>query len=218
MCALAQSRARRADERFLSLPGGFAGVRWDTTFSAAYFISGDSLCSVEWQWGAAPTVLSRLPEGMAVADWWFNPDSACWQLLTIVWQSESDHDYYSKYFGELWQISRDDTLWRRIRSDTLSCSDEACTQWEAADGPLGSRVRMIRWESLASSSGSAALTDESEHWTDHAPSGHCGAVLIPSLSGPMVLDLESQTTLRSLPWNSEGVHWVKAPRGPPSPR
>lgn len=279
--------SRGADELFLSLPSGFVGVRWDTTFSAAYFISGDSLCSVEWQWEAAPTVLSRLPEGMAVADWWFNPDSACWQLLTIVWQSESDHDYYSKYFGELWQRSRDGALWRRIRSDTLGCADEACTQWEAADGPLGSRVRMIGWESLASSGGSAALTDEaarldtstvrllrpeddeedwyylpsqrsshhgigfrtdreggtqisgpyftvdldlrskrlirthgdeSERWTYRALSEHCGAMLIPSLSGPLVLDLESETTVLSLPWNSEEVLWIRAPRKPHSPR
>jgi hypothetical protein len=140
--------ARNRDELFLTLPGGFGGVRWDTTFTSAYFLSGDSLCLVEWKWGATPRVVTRLPAGVQAADWWFNPDSSCWQAVRILWQSEADHDYYSTYFGELWQCSRDGARWRRVRADTLDCADLHCTQWNARNGPLGRRLSMILWDDL----------------------------------------------------------------------
>ena len=53
--------SRRSDDLFLALPGDFKDVRWDTTFSAAVFRSGDSLYRVDWKVGARPRAMGRLP-------------------------------------------------------------------------------------------------------------------------------------------------------------
>jgi hypothetical protein len=143
---------RGLDRLFLSLPddGGFGGVRWDTTFSNVFFRSGDSLFRAPWRWGARPKLITRLPKSHGEESWWFNPDSACWQMIRILGETEADHPYYSRYFGELWQSSRDGSNWRRVKIDSLDCEDETCEQWRWSDGTLlGRQAPAVTPEDLA---------------------------------------------------------------------
>jgi hypothetical protein len=71
--------SRRTDVLFLTLPGGFDGVRWDTTFSVAWFSSGLELYRVDWKLGAKPVRIGPLPRVDELQGWWFNPDSSRWQ-------------------------------------------------------------------------------------------------------------------------------------------
>lgn len=143
--------SRRKDTLFLSLPGGFEGVRWDTTLGRAYFGSGDSLYLVQWRLGAKPRWVTKLPSGHR--HWWFNPDSACWQTLRVLGQPETDDPDYDRYGGELWQSSRDRATWRLIRADSVDLVDSDNDRWQWADGSsLGREASVTTLEDLASES------------------------------------------------------------------
>jgi hypothetical protein len=143
--------ARGVDTLFLSLAGEFGAVRWDTTYKNVYFRSGDSLYRAAWRVGSLPHVISKLPTGRGDDSWWFNPDRQCWQLLRILGETESDHPYYARYWGELWQASRDGSSWRRLKVDSLDCADEDCQKWNWSDGTrLGRESPAVTMDSLAS--------------------------------------------------------------------
>ena len=72
------------DALFLANAGGFDELRWDTTFSTAWYRSGKRLYAVDWKRGAKPRSICRLPGVKGLVDWWFNPDSACWQYGSAV--------------------------------------------------------------------------------------------------------------------------------------
>ena len=141
--------SRGTDERFLSLTGGFGGVRWDTTFRSVFFSSGDSLYHVDWRLGAKPRLITRLPAGSG--PWWFNPDSGCWQALRVMGQPEMGDPFYNRYGGELWQSTRDGGTWRRLRSDSLDLVDQDNDRWQWSDGSrLGSEAPVVTLDDLAS--------------------------------------------------------------------
>ena len=110
-----------SDTLFLALPGDFEGVRWDTPLTTAFFSSGRSLYRVEWKVGAAPKLIGQLPEVQGGRDWWFNPDSSCWQYATL--RGIGPEADPSRYWCELWQSSRDGSTWRRVHADTVDCED-----------------------------------------------------------------------------------------------
>src|SRR4029079_11245095 len=74
---------KRTDRLFLAMPGFFNDVRWDTTYTTAFFSSGDSLYRVEWKFAAKPELIGRLPRLQDSQGWWFNRDSSCWQVAAM---------------------------------------------------------------------------------------------------------------------------------------
>lgn len=139
---------RGRDELFLTSRAPFGGLRWDSTFSTVYYESNDSLYRVHWQLGERPVVVGPMPEHADRSSWWFNPDSACWQMLRILGASEGEGPDPGRLFGELWQSSADARHWRMVRRDSLDCMDEHCEDLSWSDGPVGRKANMPSLEDL----------------------------------------------------------------------
>jgi hypothetical protein len=122
---------RRKDVLFLDVPGGFAGLRWDTTLDAACFRSRDTLYRIGWRWRARPQVITTLPAGSE--DWWFNPDSSRWQAIRMGQPVQDEFDN-QRCAAELWQADARGTGWRRIRSDSLDFQNLSGDLWRWSDG------------------------------------------------------------------------------------
>jgi hypothetical protein len=138
------------DTLFLSLPGGFDGVRWDSMLDRVWFSSGDSLYTVEWRLGAIPRLISRLPAGQR--EWWFDPVTDGWQALRTYESSDKSDPDIDLYNGELWQRPRRDTMWRRVRTGPVcwirGTDDE---HWEWANGDyVGRDTGVVMLADLAS--------------------------------------------------------------------
>ena len=128
----------RTDTLFLAFAGGFEGVRWDTMFRAVFFDSGDSLYRVDWKLGAKPRLVSRFPRVQGRQDWWFNPDSACWQLAAM--RPIGPAQTSTRYWCELWQSSPNAASWHRVRSDTVPCESDECDTWPWYNKPFARRA------------------------------------------------------------------------------
>jgi hypothetical protein len=140
------SPSRGTDELFLACPSGFDRVRWDTTYSWAFFNSRDSLYKVEWRMGASPKLIAKLPEVHDLEDWWFNPDSSCWQVAAM--RPIGPAQTASRYWCELWQSSTDVSEWHRVRADTVGCEAEDCGTWPWYDAPFARRTPSMTLQDL----------------------------------------------------------------------
>lgn len=131
--------SRGIDTLFLSLPGGFEQVRWDTTFQNVYFSSGDSIYSAQWRLGAKPRFIIQLPTGDG--PWWLDSNRGCWEFLRLREQSNAtgkDELELSRKGGELWES--DGGPWRLVRADSVDLIDEDKNlyQWsDATPVPMG---------------------------------------------------------------------------------
>jgi len=137
----------RKDKLFLSCPGGidshgFYGVRWDTTFDHAWFAFGDSLYRIPWGLGAMPQLITSLPSG--AGQWWFNPDSGCWQALRVIDHPARDEPAYERYAAELWQSAHDGSTWRLVRADSVDVADLDNDRWQWIDGTPVAREMAVR--------------------------------------------------------------------------
>ncbi len=114
---------RGTDTLFLTLskPGT---VRWDSSLTHVEYLSGSDLFVADWRFGATPHRVARLPELPSIDDWWFNPDSLCWQLWRMAPLPEGPGGpLYQDCRAELWQSSRDGTDWHLAVADTEDCQD-----------------------------------------------------------------------------------------------
>lgn len=176
------------DALFLANAGGFDEVRWDTNFRTAWYRSGLTLYAVDWKRGAKSKPICTLPEIKSPVDWWFNPDSACWQYGSAAMFDSGGARLH--FACELWQSSRDFRHWRRIRSDTLECESGECDEWSWTEG----------------------------EWARHAPAisprdlADCGTVLWGTEEHLMVVDDARGKMVISQPRNSNAAVWVQAPR------
>ncbi len=124
--------SRGGNVLFLTSPGGFEELRWDTSFSTAYYRSGLTLYRVAWKYGAKSEAVCDLPQLKNPVNWWFNPDSACWQYASA--NLIETGEVHLRYACELWQSSRDCWSWKRIRADTLVCEKGDCDEWSWTEG------------------------------------------------------------------------------------
>lgn len=144
----------RMDEIFLASRRPVGLVRWDTTFAGAFFDCGDTLYRIEWEQGAKPVFASRLPQGAGRVDWWFNPDSACWQVATMAYAPPGG------MWCELWQSSQDGQEWRRLLADTVGCSSSPeCDTWPWYDLPQVRQAPSISGDDLAAEAGVERFMD-----------------------------------------------------------
>lgn len=140
--------AHGTDQLFLESVRGFAGVRWDTTFNTAWFSSGDSIYRVAWRMGAKPEFVGSLPDFGELEDWWFNPDSSCWQAVVLrADERPGEQDWWR---CELWQASRDLKRWRWLQTNALFTDEDDCTESPWVDAPGTRHADMISLEALRS--------------------------------------------------------------------
>ena len=147
------------DALFLANSRGFDELRWDTTFSTAWYRSGLTLYSIAWRRGATPKPICTLPEIKSPVDWWFNPDSACWQYGSAVMFDSSGARLH--FACELWQSSRNFKRWRCILSDTLECETGECDEWSWTEGEWARHAPTVTLEDLDSPTWAAS-------WEAHA--------------------------------------------------
>jgi|GEM_PF-4149738 len=153
--------SRGTDTLFLSLPRGFAQVRWDTTFDHVYFSTGDSIYSAEWRLGAKPRFIVGLPGGDG--PWWFNRDSASWQFLRLREQTNTegkDNLELSRKGGEL--LESEGGTWKLIRSDSVYYYDDPRDHGEWVDGsPVPKGIAVVTLDDLASDAWSETWLEKS---------------------------------------------------------
>lgn len=125
----------------------FEGVRWDTSFTRAYFCTSDSLYQVDWKFGARPRLLGVLPPVMGRRAWWFNPDSSCWQLCEggPVGRVGTSGTWWYRVL----QSNRDVTNWRIVRSDTFSCDVGDCADIQPPEAPWARRAKTVSVDDAA---------------------------------------------------------------------
>ena len=127
--------ASRSDRLFLAL--GARAVYWDTTESRVDFIRGAQLFEVYWEDAAQPWPLCSLPEGSSATDWWFNPDSLCWQLAEVLGverQWARGESPYDRCRSTLWQSDHDGGRWHVVAADTEACAGcYFCDRWMVRD-------------------------------------------------------------------------------------
>ena len=148
--------------------GGFDGVRWDTTYSTAFFSSGDSIYRVEWKFGAKPKLIGLLPHVQDPEGWWFNPDSSCWQVAAM--SAVGLPDTASIWWCQVLQSNKAVTSWRVVRSDSVPCEDGDCGYWPWSQEPWARRASAVtlqdaaqeasveEWTSVASAFDTATVT------------------------------------------------------------
>ena len=145
--------SRGTDTIFLSLPGGFQQVRWDTTFQNVYFSSGDSLYSSPWRLGAKPRLITRLPTRLPAEyeHWWLDPDTGSWLSLHVsAWWTTND-PYVSRFEGKLWESTPDGGPWRLVRADSVDLVDEDDDLYQWSDGtPVPRGAPAVTLNDLAS--------------------------------------------------------------------
>lgn len=145
----------RANRLFLSLPEPDE-VRWDSSLTRVEYRVGRAIFHADWRFGARPRRVAQLPPLAAIEDWWFNPDSLCWQLYTM-------NPLPTGCRAELWQSSGDGMNWHPVAADT-----EDCQAWYYEPGfrpafESGPRVERTRREARRTSNDlSDALAPESE--------------------------------------------------------
>ncbi len=112
---------KRADRLLLTLPGRAEVIQWDTTFTSVCFTVAslgfsmrDTIYRCDWRFGARPQLVGVTPPPKGSTDYWFNPDSACWQG-SLQWPIAGD----TLWRRELWQADRRGLEWRRLRGDSV---------------------------------------------------------------------------------------------------
>lgn len=119
----------RADTLFLTLAAPPSSVFWDSSLTHISFQIRDTVYSADWKLGAHPRPVMRFPNSPAACVWWFNPDSARWQLLTkskYVPRRLPGGSTDQGCSSELWQSSKDGMRWHMLLIDTTECSMEDC--------------------------------------------------------------------------------------------
>lgn len=134
----------RTDRLFLAGARGVDGVRWDTTFTTAYFNSGGSLYRVAWRFGATPKLIGPLQPVQESQGWWFNPDSSCWQVAEM--SPVGSRDTTSLWWCRVWQSNKEVTRWRVVRSDTVACESSDCGEWPWSQEPWARRAAVVTLE------------------------------------------------------------------------
>jgi hypothetical protein len=201
--------SRGTDTLFLSLPGDFEGVRWDTTFDHVYFSSEDSLYRVEWRLGARPRFITRLPTDPAVT--LDDLSSESWEEAWLERMAFIDTStiIVTKWDGagiasDQWSFLGLKSSPRRGIAFRLSGSGAPEHDWSGVSGPfyfvdLDRRSKM--------------LIDGTELGDIRSlVAEHCGFLLIPGVEGnPLVIDSSGRRVF-SPPRNSSGAVWVPRPR------
>jgi hypothetical protein len=116
------------DTLFMTLRQPPGSVSWDTSFAHVTYLIGDTLYRADWRLGSQPKAVMRLPRVPSICSWWFNPDSARWQLLTkreqLSFVMPGSTGWACR--SELWQSSRDGMKWHRVLVDTTVLDMEDC--------------------------------------------------------------------------------------------
>ena len=127
-------------EDFLFGSIGGSAAYWDTAGGNVEYLSGNTLFRVRWEMRAQPWPLLLLPARPFV-DWWFNPDSACWQAMTVKAISHAQtpgERPAHRCRTELWQSNGDGTAWHIARVETTECTDSNTPYpggWRVPDPP-----------------------------------------------------------------------------------
>jgi hypothetical protein len=83
--------------------------------------------------------------GQGTVDWWFNPDSVCWQAMKVsaVYHAQrSGERPLQRCRYELWQSDQEGRSWRMARAETTECYDsESYPHGWKVDDPHGTRRR-----------------------------------------------------------------------------
>ena len=121
--------ASGSDALFLTVEGVPSEMLWDTSLSRVDFLVGRKLHRAPWRARSRDRIVATFPEKPEACDWWFNPDSLCWQFVTQRVDLHIPARLYpdaSACRYELWQSSRDGQLWHVVRSDTTALDMEDC--------------------------------------------------------------------------------------------
>ena len=179
--------ARGTDKTFLTLPEP-DDVRWDSSMTRVEYRIGSEVFEAEWKLGAKPRRVVRLPEVRAIEDWWFNPDSSCWQLWTMAPLPEGPgQPGYKDCRDELWQSSRNATDWHLVIADTEDCSgwyDGDFHPSFESDARGGSRMR--RAPTVIPNGLTHGLSPEAEgaEWIESSPDCEFSLYYVPSRTIP----------------------------------
>ncbi len=115
------------------------GVFWDTTETNVDFVWGEQLFKVRWETGAQPWPIVSMPS-YDVVDWWFNPDSLCWQAAVrggVPRNWGRGEPPYTRCHSELWQSGREGDAWRIVAADTADCGGcYFCETWRLRDSTM----------------------------------------------------------------------------------
>ena len=172
------------------------GVRWDTTFTTAFFTMRDSLYQVEWKLGARPRLIGALPRLSDFGEWWFNPDSSCWQVSAM--SAVGEQDTASRWWCRVWQSNRSVTDWHLVRSDSVPCRDGDCGEWPWSEEPWTRRAPAVTlgdaaeeasvgaWmdEMLPFDTASVAVVGPAGDFSDHGNGDEYDWFLLPSETAP----------------------------------
>jgi hypothetical protein len=144
--------AHRKDELFMS--GRPGAVYWDSTETHAEYIASGTLFRIQWEMGAQPWPVLQLPSSPGLSDWWFNPDSSCWQASAgggVLRRPAKDGAPYGWCHSELWQSDRKGDTWRIIQTDTTDCGGcYFCETWKIPNPRAIRRNSALGFERLQS--------------------------------------------------------------------
>jgi hypothetical protein len=114
------------DQRFLLVAGQPTTIAWDSSLSRVRFEVNRDVFMADWSLGAKPRLVARLPDLPSICEWWFNPDSARWQLYASseIERNAADSSSFSR--SELWQSSVDGLRWHIAFADTEEWVEDLC--------------------------------------------------------------------------------------------
>jgi hypothetical protein len=128
-------------------------IYWDTTERYAEYLEGGRLCRIDWEMGAQPWPLLDLPSP-GIFDWWFNPDSLCWQAAEVAGVPRNwsrGQPPYGRCCSNLWQSDLDGIEWHIARTDTADCGGcFFCETWRIKDSTAVRRHEATGWNQIQS--------------------------------------------------------------------
>ena len=200
----------RSDTLFLTVEGVPSEMLWDTSLTRVDFIVGRSLYRAPWRAGSKGRRVARFPERPEACDWWFNPDSACWQFAT---QRIDLHIPDRKYADasacqyEVWQSSHNGQRWRIVRTDTTVLEMEDCGLSESVSSSIRREPTVAREEFAPPLSD---LSGDSEHTfpPDSTPDSSGWERLYVPLATARGVGVEMFNFFGSAHWSVAGPAWL----------
>lgn len=145
--------ARRKDELFTASQP--RGVYWDSTESYVEYMNSETLFRIQWEMEAQPWPVLQLPSpSRDVSDWWFNPDSGCWQASAggvVARNPARGEPLYVRCHYELWQSNREGAAWRIAQAETTDTDCRGCSfcnAWKIPDPRAIRRKTVIGFDQL----------------------------------------------------------------------
>jgi hypothetical protein len=174
------------------------------------FLLDRTLCRAPWRADSKARIIARFPESPAACDWWFNPDSACWQFAT----ARVDLDIPAPgepgaraCRSELWQSSRDGLRWRFVRADTATADMDECGLSEGLASRIRREPRVTPWDFAPALSGSPRASDSDPSRDDEAGANEWQRIHAPLATAPG-MEVEMFDRSFSTEWSVAGPAWL----------